>query len=197
MIIPYPMDRNKPLDAQQFFNLACRYFIDDTERYLQMIQPFPTFSSMIRTVNSWGILNRQLPTKPKEQNIIGDGRRWIYVTRCLSYFLEQALKEKQGEPTEMGKAYKLISISRPIGAIFTNTWQIKYNPTLCHFSIETNMDYNSFQGSGILQARLLYTAKEAMAITGKYVQYFKDVSPTDVIKKWSLSYGMDTLHIDQ
>lgn len=182
---------------QELFNLAERTFVSDTDKYMELIQPFETFDVMIKTCQSWGILNRPLPCKPKNEHIIGDGRRWIYVMRCLSYLLQQAINEKQGKYTESGKAYKLISITRPIGSILKNTWQIKYDSTLRHISIETNVDYSTEPNNSYLPARLVMTTKQSMNIVKQFIDYFKSISPSDVIEQWSLSYAADTFHVSE
>lgn len=183
------------MDTQQFFNLATKSFIEDTDKFMEFIQPFESFDDMINTATSWGILNKALPCKPKDQNIIGDGRRWIYVARCCSFFLEQVLYQKQGKFSESGKTYRLISISRPINCIFKNIWQIKYDSTLKHIAIEANYDFNSTPNSSDINARLLAVSKEAFNITREFIRYFKSISPSDVIKQWSLSYAMDTFDV--
>ena len=182
---------------QELFNLAERTFISDTDKFMDLIQPFETFDDMIKTCQDWGILNRPLPCKPKTENIIGDGRRWIYVMRCLSYLLHQAVNEKQGKYTEAGKAYMLTSISRPISCILKNVWQVKYDSTLKHISIETNVDYSTEPNGGMLPARLVMVTKQSMAITKQFIDYFKSISPSDVIKQWSLSYAGDTFDVSR
>lgn len=117
--------------------------------------------------------------------------------RCLSYLLQQAINEKQGKYTESGKAYKLISITRPIGSILKNTWQIKYDSTLRHISIETNVDYSTEPNNSYLPARLVMTTKQSMNIVKQFIDYFKSISPSDVIEQWSLSYAADTFHVSE
>ena len=179
------------MDAQQFFNLATQAFIDNTDKFMEFIQPFESFNDMIRVATEWGLLNKALPCKPKDQNIIGDGRRWIYISRCLSYLLQQAINQRQGKFTESGKT----AISRPLTCMLKNTWQIKYDTTLRHISIEANFDFSSIPNSSDINARLLAATKEAFNITKEFVRYFKSVSPSDVIKQWSISYAMDTFHV--
>ncbi len=41
------------------------------------------------------------------------------------------------------------------------------------------------------------TTKQSMNIVKQFIDYFKSISPSDVIEQWSLSYAADTFHVSE
>lgn len=166
-------------------------FQTNTEGYLDYIQPFKQYEEMIYTAVCWGIINKPLPSSPKEiKNIIGDSRRWVYIFRLCGYLWQQEINDTTHQLTEKNKSYRLLSIDNPLKNSFKGIWQITFDPTLRTIKLSTNIKYGIIEEDNTMN-RLRMTYLQARQITAIFINHFKSITPSDVIKHWSHSFAVD------